>query len=94
MPAVQDKRRLDKSPGLPRGSSRRESGRVRLQRSSSELVADEPRRVALAGGDLTVVALCPGCGGRIESVLVFQSGVAYCSIECGGTSAVPGLYLG
>jgi hypothetical protein len=50
--------------------------------------------VALAGGDLKVVALCPGCGGRIESVLVIQSGVAYCSIECGDTSTVPGLYLG
>ena len=94
MPAVQDKRRLDKSPGLRHGSSSQESGRVRLQSSSSELVASEPRRVALAGGDLTVVALCPGCGGRIESVLVIQSGVAYCSIECGDTSTVPGLYLG
>jgi hypothetical protein len=50
--------------------------------------------VALAGGDLKVVALCPGCGGLIESVLVIQSGVAYCSIECGGASTVPGLYLG
>jgi hypothetical protein len=94
MPAVQDKRRLDKSPGLPHGSNSQESGRVRLQRSSSELVASEPRSVALAGGDLKVVALCPGCGGRIESVLVIQSGMAYCSIECGGTSTVPGLYLG